>query len=85
MVHPPLLRGIQRDTNQQRQSGIFSHPLTRGYVVRVGDKLDSQVAYVHMAPIPLKPDTTLDIVASVHPPLGKQVADAQAHSVRYPL
>ena len=52
MLHLPLLGGIQSDTNQQRQSRIFSRPLTRGDVVRVGGKLDGQIAYVYRAIIP---------------------------------
>lgn len=58
-LHPPLLRDIRRNADEHWQHRALSCPLTRGDVVCVRDELDSQIAHVHGATIPLQPEARL--------------------------
>ena len=60
-LHPPFLRDIRCDTEKPRQSRVFSRPLARSDVVRVGGKLDNQVTDVHRTAIPLQPETHMPL------------------------
>jgi hypothetical protein len=64
-LNSPFLCKLRPNAQELGERGILSDPFTRRNIVSVGSELDSQVARIHGAAIPLQPEAEMSLPYAV--------------------